>query len=320
MERGRPRHSIIPPAAPALLVLLGCVVLLWAGCSYPQPSKQFNELLSRYPPTEDPLQVQLLTAGSAEAVPLSSRGRPVTFIVHPAYSLFFRKATRSFYTEAKFDLLKHQLESEARFITEIGNSGNLLILVLPGNYEQDSVAPAAYTRYLNSAVGGSPAVYAVYSETSSSGALPVEAVVMLHGFLKSLRPPSVLVGGGFIGRCQREFYNQVITYVGEASAFIVPEISTVSPDDISDGEAQTMLEGILRGDYGPIDRFIDKRNKGRVRVTLLPGELDQREEQTDGAPVRPEGDGGPVLGTVPMNEQALVPAGESGREKEPAAH
>jgi hypothetical protein len=320
MASGGVRHSPFLIAAPAILVLLSFLVLCSSGCSFSRPSKKFNELLSRYPPTQEPLQVQLLSPKSADAVPPSARRRPVTIVVHPAYSLFFRNATKSFYTEAKYDLLKYQLENEARFLADIARTDSLLILVLPGNYERDSVAPGAYTRYLNSAVGGSPSVFAVYSETANSGALPVGTVVMLHGFLKSVSPPSILVGGGFIGRCQREFYNQVVNYVGEASASIVPEISTVSPDDISDGEARTMLEGILRGDYGPVNRFIDRRNQGRARVTALPGELDVLKDPATGVPAGPEQEGHPAPGIAPALEQASVPAAEPGREKEPVPH
>jgi len=39
------------------------------------------------------------------------------------------------------DLLKFQLDNEARFIGEIAKTDNLLILVLPGNYQKDSLAP-----------------------------------------------------------------------------------------------------------------------------------------------------------------------------------
>jgi len=322
MAFGSSRHSNILAAMPAFLVLLSLLALLPAGCSSPfsRPTKKFNELLSQYPRTEEPLQVQLLTAGSAESAARSRPGGPLTVIVHPAYALFFRDAGRSFYTEAKYDLLRYQLEHEEQFISEIAKSGNLLILVLPGNYERDSVAPHSYTRYLNSVTGGSPSVYAVYSEASSSGALPLGTVVMLHGFLRSVKPSSVLVGGGFIGRCQREFYNQVINYVGESSAYIVPEISTISPDDISDSDARTMLDSILRRDYGPVDRFIDKRNQGRARITLLPGELDRRAARASGASGETVRDEGPAPLTGPAREQGSVPEADPGREKESPVH
>jgi len=63
-----------------------------------------------------------LTASSADAVPHFSRGKAVTIMVHPAYSLFFREERRSAYNEAKYDLLKFQLDNEARFIGEIAKS------------------------------------------------------------------------------------------------------------------------------------------------------------------------------------------------------
>lgn len=225
-------------------------------------------MLEGYPETTEPLKIALLSPNAA--VPDASQGRVVTVIVHPAYSLFFREERRNRYSDAKFDLLKFQLENEARFLRALARTDNVVILVLPGNYQRDSVAPLSYTYYLNEASGGSATVFAVYSETSSSGALPTETMVALYSFLRNAGARTVLVGGGYVGRCQKEFYNQLVTYVDAATAYVVPEISAISPDDISDKDSRAILLALRNRDYAPVRSFIEKRTKGSAAMLHLP--------------------------------------------------
>jgi hypothetical protein len=260
-----PRRSLT-----ALVVLLGLALALAPSCAAPDlPSKRFSEILQYYPPSDAPLQVRTLSAKSAAALPASARTRAVTVIVHPAYSLFFRDERRSRFTEAKYDLLKYQLDGEARFISEIARSGNILVLLLPGNFEKESIAPLSYTTYLNAAAGNSPTVFAIYSEIWSSGVLATDTMVTLYRFLSSVKAERVLVGGGYIGRCQREFYNQLTAYVDAGTAYVVPEVSSISPDDISDQEAVELLSGIRRNDFSLVRKFIDKRTEGAARTLPL---------------------------------------------------
>jgi hypothetical protein len=255
-----------------LLAVLAIVVLLAAaGCTASDtPGRRFTEILHRYPQSPEPLAIARLTASSADAVPLSPRGKAVTIMVHPAYSLFFREERRSTYSEAKYDLLKFQLDNEARFIGEIAKSDNLLILVLPGNYQTDSLAPLSYTFYLNSTTQSSPLVYYISSETSSNGSLDMDAMVVLYRFLQRVKADKVLVGGGYIGRCQREFYNQLTSYMDKPPAFIVPEISSISPDDVEDDEAQEIVNSIQKHDYTPVKKFIEKKGQGKADVLHMP--------------------------------------------------
>jgi hypothetical protein len=252
--------------------LTALVLVVAAGCtSAGTPAKHFTEILYRYPQSEEPLGIAWLSASSADAVPLSLRGKAVTIMVHPAYSLFFREERRSSYSEAKYDLLKIQLDNEARFISEIAKSDNLLVLVLPGNYQKDSLAPLSYTFYLNSSAKSSPSwVTYIYSETSSSGLLNTDTMVTLYGFLQRVKADKVLIGGGYIGRCQREFYNQITTYVDKIPAFIVPEISSISPDDVDDDEARTIVNSLHKRNYAPVKDFIEKKGQGKANVLHMP--------------------------------------------------
>ena len=251
------------------LTLLAFIMV--AGCAAPDmPSKRFTEMLDRYPQTTEQLGIARLTVSSSDAVPNSLRGKAVTIMVHPAYSLFFREERRSTYSEAKYDLLKFQLDNEARFISEIAKSDNVLILILPGNYQKDSLAPLSYTFYLNSSTGSSPRVFFTYSETSSSGSLSTDTMVTLYGFLQRVKADKLLIGGGYIGRCQKEFYNQITTYVDKIPAYIVPEISSISPDDVDDDEAQVIVNSLQKRNYAPIKSFIEKKGQGKANVLHMP--------------------------------------------------
>ena len=258
------------PVGAVLSALAILVFLAAAGCTADTPVKSFTEILHRYPQSPEPLAIARLTSSSADAVPPALRGRAVTVMVHPAYSLFFREENRSTYSEAKYALLKFQLDNEARFIGEIAKTDNLLILVLPGNYQKDSLAPLSYTFYLNSSTKSSPLVYYITSETSSSGSLNTDTMVLLYGFLQRVKADKVLIGGGYIGRCQREFYHQLTTYVEKIPAFIVPEISSISPDDVDNNEAQEIVNSLQKRDYTPVKKFIEKKGQGKANVLHMP--------------------------------------------------
>ena len=267
------RSSYRPARVEALFryaAVLGSLLAFLSGCaSESLPARRFAELLSLYPSSQEQLRIPTLGPTSLDTVPAELMGRPVTIIVHPAYSLFFREEHKNRYTDAKFALLKLQLENEEQFLREISGTDHVLILVLPGEYQTESVAPLSYTSYLNMATGGSRTVYAVYSETSSSGALPTETLVTLYSFLRGIGTRTALVGGGYIGRCQREFYSQLVTYVDSVEFYVAPEISSISPDDISNKESLEILNGIRAGDYSPVSAFIDKRTRGSAKTRSL---------------------------------------------------
>ncbi len=254
---------------PGIIFLLAALaVLVVSGCASELRERRFTELVQRYPATTEPLKVKLLP--SAPLDPETLAGKSVVIIVHPAYALFFRDERRNTYTEAKYDLLEYQLSEETLYISKIVRSGDLLILVIPGRYEKDSIAPESYTSYLNLLAGDSSTAYYIRSETSHSGAIPLDTTVKLHDFLRNVKADRILVGGGFIGRCQREFYGQLSSYVENIPSFIVPEISSLSPDDISSKEAFNILNSIRRKDFQPVVDFIESKSSSEdLRILLL---------------------------------------------------
>lgn len=258
----RPRAFLVI-AIIALFVLSGCAATGHSSSHF----RQFTDLLSRYPQTDEPLRLQKL---SAAGLPAASGDSDVFIMVHPAYSLFFRDANRSQYPEAKYALLSRQFNNEARFIREAAGADKILILIIPGNYATRSSAPLSYISYLNTTAGSGQSVFYLTSESASNGSISMNDMVELYHFLNRSKAGKVLIGGGFIGRCQREFYNQLTLYYNQRTAYIVPEISTISPDDISEPEAAKILESIEQQNYIPVRNFIDKKLNSSANFLSIP--------------------------------------------------
>lgn len=254
-----------PIAIYGLFLLVGCATVDVSDSEL----RRFFDTVKRYPGTREPLMIRKLTATSFNTIPNVPDSPDVFIMVHPAYSLFFGDPNKSKYTNAKYALLARQFEIEARFISEASSIGKIVVLVIPGNYQSESVAPQSYTAYLNTTAAGQTVFY-LFSESARSGSISMNDMVDLYRFLQGIKAGKILIGGGYIGRCQKEFYNELTTYFSEGSSYIVPELSTISPDDISETEAANILESIERQDYTTVRKFIDKKLDEAANVLSLP--------------------------------------------------
>jgi hypothetical protein len=268
------RHFVSKNVLHSAAALSIALFLLCSGCAtMDQPSTALpraSELQNRYPESAGPLVPQRLSASSSTSAVRSPAVHDVTVFVHPAYAVFFRDAAKDAPSSAKYSLLKKQFENEVRSITNEIASGKIVIFVIPGNFTVDSSSPRSYISYVNTVSAGGRSVYYVLSETSSNGSLPLEDMVNLYQFLQAMDITRVMIGGGYIGRCQREFYNQLTTYLDRSRAFIVPEISTISPDDLNEDEALKILGSLERQDYTPVRDFMDKKAGGAANILSLP--------------------------------------------------
>jgi hypothetical protein len=254
------------------------IVLAVSGCATVDnplsPSKQFADIINSFPATQEQLTFPDLTKIPA---PLASTARPapaseVYVIVHPAYAVFFQNLSKKNFAEVKYRLLKKQFETEKEFIAKQAASGATIILVLPGK-TSDGVFPATYPSYrdyLNKTAGAGSSVFFIYSDSSSSGAIPQNEMMSLYYFIRGLRPAKVMVAGGYIGRCQQEFYDELTNYIDKSQVFIVPQLSTISPDDVTEKEAEQILNGLEQQDYTLVKQFIDKRTGASANILQLP--------------------------------------------------
>jgi hypothetical protein len=213
-----------------------------------------------------PLVVTRLTEESVQLLARGSEGAEVFIIVHPGYSVFVDGMHKKEYPLRKRALARAQHENEARFVEQRAKEGKIVVLIVPSDGEGSRAAPSPYHVYLNRLAGNSLSVFYTVSQTAKNGALTMEDMIVLYRFLDAIRARAVYVGGGYIGRCQQEFAGQLTRYFDASRTYIVPEASTVSPEDVTEREADTMLAGIARGDFLPVREFISRRTEKTANI------------------------------------------------------
>lgn len=208
----------------------------------------------------------LPTGSYGEYAKYIDSNKSVYIIVHPSYYLFFHsrkpQVTRDpldlkdsvvdvFLKEpprkAVMRLEQEQQRNEKNFLEYLTMDEKLVILLLPRNYRTANnytykKSNDEYARYLNEIANGSPSVLYMESESSSVGRLLSEDLIVLLSFLEAIGSKSVLIGGGYVGRCQKEFYSYVTKYSFGSNYFIVPELSTFSPEDLNENTARSFIE------------------------------------------------------------------------------
>ena len=238
--------------------------------------RRYAEVISSYPQTEEVLQVPRLTYSSLLALSPAVQSQDVFVIVHPGYSFFFNNGMKKqYYRGAKFRMQELQFSLEARFIAEQAHAGSIIVLVVPGNYPEDSIAPRSYTAYLNTTAQAGASVFYVPSITSSNGNLSGSDLVVLYQLLQSVKARKVLLGGGYVGRCQREFYDQLTSFYDQALTYVIREVSTISPEDVSEREASRIVAGIEQADFSAISRFLAKKLDDDTNIISIPQQRDR---------------------------------------------
>ena len=216
----------------------------------------------------------------------------VYIFVHPSYSLFFHtKKPRSLrepsdlhgsivdsFLESSPDsavtlLEQEQLKIEKNFIEYLTTEEKLVILVLPRDYRLamnygHTEGRDEYARYLNGIANGSSAILYLESESSSSGKLLAADLIPLLSFLGAVGTKTALIGGGYVGRCQKEFYQYVTGFAAADRYYIVPELSTFSPEDLSEEAASGFIEN-SRLNLQACTAFVRLRMQGDIRIRHL---------------------------------------------------
>jgi len=219
--------------------------------------------------------------------------RSVYIIVHPSYYLFFHskkpRITRDpldlnnsvvdlflkdFPKETVMLLEQEQQRNEKNFLEYLTMDNKLVILLLPRNYRTAGsysyrYSNDEYARYLNEVANGSPSILYMESESASVGRLLSEDLIVLLSFLEAIGAKSVLIGGGYVGRCQKEFYSYVTKYSFGSNYFIVPELSIFSPEDITESTALGFFEND-RIDLQASSEFILNKTPGNTNLQHLP--------------------------------------------------
>ncbi|MBI5102199.1 MAG: hypothetical protein HZB33_10240 [Nitrospirae bacterium] len=193
-------------------------------------------------------------------------GGSVYVVIHPAYHVFFNERAavskngggpldsknvverflETPVSSSSARLMKAQEKSLRDFLEYMSSDRKLVILVLPKAYRDYKMynfrnGRDEYMRYINEVTNGSASVIYTYSSQPSRGTLGEDDKKRLFKLIFATRAKAVLVGGGFVGRCLDEFYTYFQRNYSENRLWLVPEISAISPSDVSNSAADTML-------------------------------------------------------------------------------
>jgi hypothetical protein len=154
----------------------------------------------------------------------------VYVMVHPGYYLYFQKKKLSPDTASKdlLDFFEEQIRTEREFFLLARENSELVVIVLPGKKLKKS-----YISYINRLTGGADNFLYIYSRNRRTGDLPSSEEEALESFLKSIGVKEVIIGGGYVGRCESRTYRDLLSMKGISIA-LSPEISFFSPNDITE--------------------------------------------------------------------------------------
>ncbi|NIT04264.1 hypothetical protein GTO10_05080, partial [Candidatus Saccharibacteria bacterium] len=123
------------------------------------------------------------------------------------------------------------------FVEVYSTRKSLILLVLPRNHSQHPLYVSKdgydeFTRYINEITNESESVLYMESASHNTGGLTFEDLEMLMTFLDDLDIRTIVLGGGYVGRCLDGFYETMLDSFGYDHIYMVPEIVAVSPLDI----------------------------------------------------------------------------------------
>jgi hypothetical protein len=178
-------------------------------------------------------------------------------IVHPGYYQFFHRKMEKMKDESPLvhKYMLTQLKEEERFLRELSKERKLIVMVLPGKKH-----PQEYINYLNENISGGDSVIYLQSIKTNSGKLSPADRKRLSEFFERIGVRQVIVGGGYVGRCQEKVYTTLLKELGEDKVAIAPEISSISPNDLSDATVKMFTSADGTPDFRVISAFI--RNGG----------------------------------------------------------
>ncbi len=178
-------------------------------------------------------------------------------IVHPGYYQFFHRKMQRLKDESPLvhKYMLTQLREEKSFIQRLSKERKLIVLVLPGKKH-----PREYIDYLNRSISEGESIVYLKSIKTNSGKLSSVDRQKLKEFFEKIGVGQVIVGGGYVGRCQEKVYTTLLKELGEDRVAIAPEISSISPNDLSDATVKMFTSADGTPDFRVISAFI--RNGG----------------------------------------------------------
>jgi hypothetical protein len=214
------------------------------------------------------------------------RGR-LYIIVHPAFFTFFEYEGEPgnrddltlnyldrFLSEKtvfpKISLMQAQEKVMRDFLEIKSTQQRLIIFVLPDHYHDSDrytfrFPRDEYTRFLNEVTNESDSVLYLYSRSMNSGKLRKRDMYRLVNFIQAVRPESILVGGAYYGRCVSAFYRKLRKKVDFIPSYLVADLVSLSPSDISFSTALSLMKSNGRLDSEKLTDYLAKNKINRQR-------------------------------------------------------
>jgi len=209
-------------------------------------------------------------AGYKQYVQSAGDVKRIYFIIHPAYYVFFantmpfpskediqgfptRNLVERFYETVSYsgldtnlEVMQEQERALRDFLEVMSYQNNLVILVLPKDASnhfrygyRDGINE--YTRYLNEITHGSKSVLYLESTDFADGIIDDQDMNTLSAFVKETDANTLLLGGGFVGRCMNSFFESMEKKFPADRMFIMPEVTAIAAVDIIDDDGNPLV-------------------------------------------------------------------------------
>lgn len=249
------------------IAMLLFLMVAFSGCASVRTDHDVSDRRATFSKGKTVLNIQNLhdlTYASIDELRKNIGVREAYIIVHPSYYVFFDKKPFSVRSDTNLNMVQSFLKTEFKdseaivhylkdyereemqLISSSHDKKRIVILILPGRYNQSKQylyknGHDEYARYLNDATKNAYSVFYIESENANSGKISDFDKSVLIDFLTKLGINKIMIGGGYVGRCQEEFYKMLSESWNEEDMAIIPEISAFSPNDITDSTAKMLL-------------------------------------------------------------------------------
>lgn len=217
---------------------------------------------------------------------LDSKDRRAYIIVHPAFYAFFMNARilssrndlivppskniverlyeqddASSVFDRSLDVMQEQEMALRDFMETTSTEKKLVIIVLPKDYRKYLSygyieGLDEYVRYINEITNMSDSVVYMESASYHVGNLTEEDAKTLAAFLKAIDSQTVMIGGGFVGRCLEGFYGSLTKEFDKDRIYVMREVSALSADDLTEAKADNLITKTGRLNFSEIVRIL----------------------------------------------------------------
>jgi len=192
----------------------------------------------------------------------------VYIIVHPAYYVFFQNTEilsskkdaevfpteniverfykKRFIFDPPMKIMQQQEMLLKNFLELMSTEKKFIILILPRDYK-DYLSYGyikgldEYARYINEATHATESMVYIESASYVQGNLLETDLNNLLALLEAVGAKTIMLGGGYVGKCLEDFYIDLIPKFGFDNLYLVPEITAISPLDLHEEWTNNLL-------------------------------------------------------------------------------